>query len=322
MSGDSPNRPPAAEGGPVESGTGSSSGSGGSSGSGSSGGGSGSGSGGTEAGVPDAAPLGPAIGPGSTSCQKATPVPLTSDQFMVDLATDTTGAPHTIGAPCATDGGEMFFSLSFSKPVFVYADTFGASFPTVLYLLDDSCTPLSVPTTAGDSLCSAGACSSSQSQIVALLGAGQYEIGVSGAGSAAGPVRVHVQWALSPSGAATALPRGSSTQSGATVAGNGNIEGLGASCEAAGPEDGYWWTSCPADSGGAISASTCDGATWETVLEVQVPGSIPYTCNVDSCGLQTSLAATEPAGAGLRVVTVDGQSGSDFGPYTLTASRP
>jgi hypothetical protein len=280
---------------------------------------SGGGGGGSEGGVVDA---GPAIGPGSASCSNATVVPLTSEEFKVDLQTDTTGAPHSIGAPCTTDGGEMFFALSFSKPVLLYADTFGASYPTVLYLLDESCTPLSAPTMAGDAICSAGACGSSQSQIVALLYAGDYELGVSGAGAAAGPVNVHLQWALAPSGALTQLPQGSSTQSGTTVGGGGNIDGLGSSCQAAGPEDGFWWTSCPADSGGTLHASLCGGATFETVLEAQLPGASPYACGVDSCGLQSSLTTDVPAGAGLRVLSVEGQSGSDYGPYSMTATRP
>jgi hypothetical protein len=262
------------------------------------------------------------FGPGAFTCARATPVPLDSPQFTLELSGDTTGAPHTIDAPCAASGAEVFYQLSFSRPVFLYADTFGASDGTVLYLLDDSCTPLTMPTTPGDSVCSTGACGTGQSQVVARLDPGDYELAVGGVGSAEGPSTVHLQWALSASGALRELAKGSSMQQGNTTGSSGNIEGLGAGCTAAAPEDGFWWTSCPSDPAGTLQASLCGGATFETVLEVQVPGSIPYACSVDSCGLQSSLTAKIPAGAGLRVLSVDGQDGSDQGPYALSVSRP
>lgn len=270
----------------------------------------------------EAGPPPPMFGQGGATCGEAADVPLDSPQFAIDLQADTTGATPSVAAPCATAGGEVFYKLSFSKPVFLYADTFGASAPTVLYLLDESCVAMTAGTMPGGTLCSAAACGTQQSQIVAMLAAGNYKLGVAAAGSAQGPSTVHLQWALAPSGAVTELPQGSSMQSGATVDGNGNIEGLSPSCIAAGPEDAFWWATCPNAAGGSLQASTCGAATWETVLEVQVPGAIPYACDVDSCGLQTDLQAHIPAGAGLRVLTIDGQAGSDFGPYTVSADRP
>jgi hypothetical protein len=216
----------------------------------------------------------------------------------------------------------VFYLLSFSRAVFVYADTFGASYSTVLYLLDDTCTPLTAPTMPGDAVCSAGACGTRQSQIVARLEPGDYELAVSGAGSEQGAAVVHLQWALAAGGVSKALAEGSSTEPGNTQGSSSNIEGLGGGCNSAGPEDGFWWTTCPSASAGALHASLCGAASFETVLEVQVPGAIPYACSVDTCGLQSKLDANIPAGAGLRVLSVDGQDGSDEGPYTLTVSRP
>jgi len=269
----------------------------------------------------DASEGGSGILVGGASCAAATPVPLDNPQFTIDLSADTTGADYTTAAPCAANGAEVFYQLSFSRPVVLYADTFGASYGTVLYLLDDSCTPLTTSTTPGDTICSAGACGTQQSQLVAMLGAGDYELGVSGAGSEQGTGTVHVQWALAAGGTLKPLAQGSSTQKGDTTGESSDIQGLGG-CTSAGPEDGFWWASCPSATGGSLAASLCGGATFESVLEVQVPGAIPYSCSVDGCGLQTSLQAKIPAGAGLRVLSVDGQDGSDEGPYTLTVSRP
>jgi len=270
----------------------------------------------------DAADAATPIGPGGALCSLATPIPLNSPQFTVDVPADTTGAPHTLAAPCATNGAEVFYKLSFSKPVVLYADTFGASYDTVLYLLSSNCSPLTGSTMPGDAVCSAGSCGTQQSQLVALLNPGIYKLAVSAAGSNQGPVDVHVQWALSPSGSLTQLAPGSSSLTGNTAGTTGNIDGMSSTCIAAGPEQGYWWAGCPSDPGGALSASTCGGSTWQSLLELQVPGSIPYTCDLDTCGLQTVLDGTIPAGPGLRVLCVDGEAGNDSGPYKLSVTRP
>jgi hypothetical protein len=259
---------------------------------------------------------------GSDVCATAPDLPLASAQRLLTIPLDTTGAAHSIAPPCATGTGpERFFSVSFSRPVVFYADTFGTSFDTVLYLLSSVCAPLTTSTMTGDVLCSDDGCGTSQSQIVALLKPGSYVLGVAGKGSAAGPATLHLAWAFAASGIEKPLPKGSSVQTG-TTSGAGNIDGLSSSCLAAGPEDNYWWTSCPADAAGTLSASTCGGATWESVVSLQVPGSIPYACTLDTCGFQSALAKPIPAGAGLRVLTVDGQGGTAAGAYTLTVTRP
>ena len=148
-------------------------------------------------------------------------------------------------------------------------------------------------------------------------------LGLSGRGAAAGAATIHFQWALAGSGSTSQLAAGSSMPTGTTSGTSGGIQGLSPLCLAAGPENSYWWSSCPGDPGGSLSASTCGGATWETVLDLQLPSAAaPYTCSVDSCSLQASLNAMIPAGAGLRVLSVDGQGGTDKGAYTLTVSRP
>jgi hypothetical protein len=102
----------------------------------------------------------------------------------------------------------------------------------------------------------------------------------------------------------------------------GNVGGESAACIAAGPEDGYWWASCPDDTGGTLMASTCGGSDWETVLEVEIPVSTPYACALDTCGMQSSITGTIPAGAGFRLLLVDGEGGDSSGTYTMNVSRP
>jgi hypothetical protein len=260
--------------------------------------------------------------PANDRCADATVIPLGATP-SIDIKATTLGAQHDVDAPCESGGGaDVFYQFDVSKRVFVYADTFGASWDTVLYLLSNECAPLAAPTTTGDAVCNGGACGTSQSRIVALLDAGRYRLGLSGRGAAAGAATIHFQWAPAGSGSAAQLPAGSSSQIGATTGASGSIQGLSPQCLAAGPENSYWWSSCPSDPGGSLSASTCGAATWETVLELQLPASAPYTCSLDSCNLQASLSSSIPPGAGLRVLSVDGQGGTDKGAYTLTVSRP
>ena len=260
--------------------------------------------------------------PGNDSCAQATVLQLGATQAL-DIAASTLGAQHDIDPPCASGAGpDIFYEFDVSKRVFVYADTFGASWNTVLYLLSSDCKPLTTQTTMGDALCDGTACGTSQSQVVALLEAGKYKLGLSGRSGAAGAATIHFQFALAGSGSAAPLPAGNNMISGTTSGASGNMQAISSDCLAAGPENAYWWAGCPSDPGGAFSASTCGAASWETVLALELPESKPYTCSVDSCSLQASMTATIPAGAGLRVLAVDGEGGTDKGAYTVTVSRP
>ncbi len=260
--------------------------------------------------------------PANDLCANATLIPLGATP-SIDIPATTLGANHEVDPPCESGAGaDVFYEFDVSKSVFVYADTFGANWNTVLYLLTNDCTPLATPTTTGDAVCNGAACGTSQSQIVALLAAGRYRLGLTGHAGAAGAATIHFQLALAGSGSAAPLPAGATVQTGTTVGASGNMQGISVQCLAAGPENAYWWTSCPADPGGAFSASTCGGATWETVLALQLPASTPYTCSLDSCSLQSAISSTIPAGAGLRVLAVDGEGGTDKGAYSMMVSRP
>ena len=254
----------------------------------------------------------------------ANATPITIGSTPVDIAATTLGAKHDVDAPCASNAGaDVFYAFTFSKRVLVYADTFGANWDTVLYFLTSDGTPVST-TTTGDAVCNDGACGTQQSQIVALFEPGKYLLGLSGRGNAEGTATIHFQWAIAGSGTITPLPKGTSVQSG-TTSGSGNIS-CGGNCIGAGPENSYWWTDCPTDTGGTLSASTCDGGVvgWDPVLEVQIPAaSSPLTCACESCGLlQVATSATIPTGSGLRMLSIDGEDGNDKGAYMVSVDRP
>lgn len=276
-----------------------------------------------DASVAESGPAPVLVNPGNDSCAGAPRLPLSAANRRLDLKATTSGASHDVDAPCAADQGpDVFYKFAVSKRAFVYADTFGASWNTVLFLLSDTCQPLAAPTMAGDAVCSDDACGTQQSRLVARLEPGSYRLGLGGRGGAHGDATIHFEWTLAGSGTATELPQGSSVQTGTTAGVGGNIDSLSPDCLSAGAENSYWWARCPSDQGGTLTASTCGGTTWESVVEVQIPKSVPYQCNLDGCGLQSSLTTEVPPGAGLGVLSIDGQGGSDHGAYSMTVSRP
>ncbi|MBX3191964.1 MAG: hypothetical protein KF819_33545 [Labilithrix sp.] len=265
-------------------------------------------------------------GGGKDQCSQATLIPLSGANPRVDLPSTTVGATHDVDAPCAAEQGpDIFYRFAVSKRAFIYADTFGATWDTVLFLLSDSCVP--IPTTmSGGATCSDDGCGTKQSQLVALVEPGYYKLGLAGRGSATGAATIHFEWALAGSGNVAQLPKMNSVQVGTTFGSGGNIDGISGDCLAAAAENSYWWARCPSDPAQTLNASTCaGGTTWESVLETQIPRSAPakpsaYTCNVNGCGLQSTLTTSIPAGAGLGVLSIDGQGGNDVGPYTMTVT--
>jgi hypothetical protein len=185
---------------------------------------------------------------------------------------------------------------------------------------------MTTATTPGDAVCNAGSCGTQQSRIVALLEPGSYRLGLTGRNGAQGAATIHFEWALAGSGAIAQLPSVNSVLVGATHGSEGNIDGLSSECLAAGAENSYWWARCPSDPAKTITASTCSGGTtWESVIEAQIPKLAPsvasaYRCNLDGCGLQGSLTTGIPGGAGLGVLSIDGQAGNDVGNYSMTVT--
>ena len=232
------------------------------------------------------------------------------------LLANPAGANADLAAPCGTAGTpDVFFTFQLTRRELVYADTFDATGATALYFASGCSTARTVSTTPSDVLCSAGACGTSQSQVVALLDPGTHYLVYAGQGAAT----IHFQHAEVGTGTVTHLDAGSSTKTGATT----NGAGLLYACEAGGKENAYWWHSCPSSAGGAFSASTCTGTNFDTMMSFQLPGADSVMCDDDSCGtVQSSIATTLAGGAGLYVLAVDGFSQSQYGTYSLSVTRP
>ena len=257
--------------------------------------------------------------PPANSCSNPIVIPM--DQPHVDLALTTTGGGHRFDLPCGQGGADVVLSFTVLQNELVYADTFGATWNTLLFFTN-AC-PIDpgsgdIPG-AGAAVCNDDACHTTQSQAFALLRTGIYYLILSGASDESGDVTLHFQHAPMGNGPVAGL-----------AAGIGSIEGItnGAGptdvCEAPGPSSSYWWLTCPDYLGGAFSASTCTGTTFDTVLSLQIPRSDLVSCvdDTDPCGTRSSMDATIPPGAGLNVVTVGGGTPSASGTYLLTYTRP
>jgi len=250
----------------------------------------------------------------------ASPIKIPSGVVQVDITQDTTGAAHALDFPCTSNGSDLVFLIDVAsqQPQLIYADTFGTSWNTALFISSTCDAPK--PVGDLDAVCSDDACGTSQSQVAAALGYGYYYLIVSGANGESGSVTVHIEAAALGTGPIVALPQGSGSVPGITS----GIDRSGM-CDSAGPINSYWWLSCPEDVGGQFHASTCDGLKWDTVLGLQVPRTNPQpACNDDdnACGMRSTLDSTLPPGAGLQVLPVGGSNASDMGSYTLTYTRP
>jgi len=250
---------------------------------------------------------------GNDHCANAFPINLAT--MHSDLAANPVGATADLAAPCGTAGTpDVFFKFTLTRREMVYADTFGASGDTALFFASSCAAARTASTTPGDAVCSAGACNTGQSQVVALLDPGTHYL-VLAAQTAA---TIHFQHAEVGSGTVDYVPPGSSAPTGTTMGGPGTLY----ACDAGGSENAYWWQTCPAEVGGAFVASTCVGTDFDTILSLQLPGSENVYCDDDTCSVQSTVSASIPAGAGLNVIAVDGFSQARFGTYTLTVSRP
>ncbi|MEI8257673.1 MAG: hypothetical protein WCJ30_18515, partial [Deltaproteobacteria bacterium] len=259
-------------------------------------------------------------GPANDTRAGATTISMASTSQT--LTTTTTGARNDTAGSCGcTSGSDVFFTFTLTAPEIVYADTITTTWDTSLFLQSaaganltaDASMPGSLPCNDDGGFCSLGL----QSQIATRLAAGTYYLVLSGCGS--GAATIHFQHLPVGNGPIGQLAAGA----GATIAGTTSGTGLiAAGCCSGGPENTYWWATCPASAGGAFSAATCGGASWDTDLEQRsATRATVSVCNDDSCGLQSSLASTIPAGAGLHTFYVDGCD-AGAGAYTVTYTRP
>ncbi len=259
--------------------------------------------------------------PPNDTRDRATVIDTTTSNTL--LTADTAGAHHDATGPCAcANGRDVFFVFTLARPEIVYADTFGSSFDTALFLQDALGNDVVDSHLQGGATCNnrnANGCSTSPGSVVtAKLFDGTYYLVLSGC--AAGRGRIRFQHLPAGSGAHARLPSmpGATQQITGTLAGTGTIE---STCCSDGPEDTYWWTTCPDAQTLTLHASTCGTAAFNTELDQRSAGrAVVGVCNDDACGQQSQLDASIPSGAGLHTLYVDSCSDAGAGDYALNVT--
>jgi len=251
----------------------------------------------------------------ANSCENPIEIPL--DTPHIDLTVSTEGEVHDFDLPCAVGGNDIVLSFYLDRSEMVYADTFGATWNTILSF-SPTC-PLTAPKpVAGMVTCNDDACGATQSQAFAILQGGRHYLVLSGADGESGSATIHFQHAPVGIGQNLNLPQGSGSVTGTTTG-----IGMLAACDAVGPEDCYWWVTCPDYAGGAFSASTCNGTAFDVTMSLQIPRIDTTACSDgDGCGLQELMTLNLPVGAGMHVLAIDGNNRGNGGAYTLEYSLP
>ena len=253
--------------------------------------------------------------PPGNGCENAIEISL--DELHTDMTVTTDGESHAFDLPCAAGGKDIVLSFYLDRTEMVYADTFGSTWDTIL-AFSPTC-PVTAPKPVDGMIdCNDDACATKQSQAFAILPNGRHFLVLSGGNDESGSATIHFHHAP------VALSNNQNLAEGTgTLTGTNSGSGVLAVCEASGPETCYWWVSCPEYAGGSLKASTCTGTTFDVVMSLQIPRTNAVSCaNGDSCGLQEAMSTTIPPGAGMHVLTVDGDVRTSTGDYTLVYTRP
>ena len=209
-------------------------------------------------------------------------------------------------------GGDVYYRFTLTARELVYADTFGTAYNTLLAFAPST----GAGTVAGT--CTDDVCGVLQTQLTRVLEPGTYFVVVSGFGTSSGLFTLHFQHLPVGNGTVTQLTTlsGSQTVTGTTS----GTSAITTSCGSGlGPENTYWFVTCPSFTATIFSATTCSATdTWDTVLEQRSATRVVTACNDNTCGLRSSVGSTIPAGAGLHSLYVDGNSSSSLGAYTAT----
>ncbi len=254
------------------------------------------------------------------------------------LAANTTAATNNTTACACTGGNDVFFRFVLTQPEVVYADTFGATWDTSLFLQDSAGANLTGALSAAPNVVcnddngAAGLCpslgSGLQSQIAARLPAGTYFLVLSGCGS--GTADIHFQHVPAGNGASARIaPSATEQNATGTTAGTGTVA---SSCCSGGADNTHWWITCPGTAAQTFYASTCNATTGANLVGYDVEVAqysalrgAAAVCNDDVgfvCGTGASMSSTIPATtatqAGLNALIADSCSGA--GPYTVRYS--
>ena len=271
----------------------------------------------------------PATAPSNDQRSGATTISLTSPSTT--LSPNTANARHDTDGDCGCTQGsaqDVFYRFTLTAPEFVYADTFGTTWDTSLFLQDSMGRNVAASgtgqVTCNDDVSTAGFCTVSgslQSQIAARLNPGTYFLVVSGCGN--GAATVHFQHLPAGNGAAVRHnPGATAANLSGSTSGTGTSTAPNCTCSG-GPENSYFWVTCPDATAVPFFASTCGGGTTDTVLDQRsaARSTSVSACNDDTnsvCALQSTLTSTIPAGAGLHTLLVDGCNAS--GAYRVTVA--
>ena len=190
----------------------------------------------------------------------------------VTLSTNTTSARNDTSGNCGgacSMGNDVFYTFTLAAAEIVYVDSVGSTFDTTLFLQDMAGTNLTDPMMPLGAVCNdnggIGCMTGMQSQLLARLPAGTYYLVLSGCGS--GSATIHFQHLPVGNGPAVRIfpvVGGGSQIINGTTAGTGLIT---STCCSDGPENTYYFVTCPAFSSDSFTATTCGGATWNTELD-------------------------------------------------------
>ncbi len=247
--------------------------------------------------------------------------PSTTATVNTMTARNDTAGPSTL-CSCMV-GKDVFYRFTLTQTEIVYADTVGAGWDTALFLQNAAGANLTDAGIPGGQVCNddnglAGCATGLQSQIAARLVAGTYYLVLGGCDS--GQVTLHFQHLPVGNGPLNRITPSTTAQTVmGTTAGTGAIT---SACCSGGPDNTYWWFTCPSFVATPFSATSCGGATWDTELDQRSATRPSATvCNDDllanSCFRQSEMNSTIPAGAGLHTLNVDGCGGS-AGAYAVT----
>jgi Cys-rich repeat protein len=250
-----------------------------------------------------------------------------------DFIATTTGATNHTAAPCvggtSARGADVFYRIQLTRREFVFADSAGSAFDTMLYFADAAGTPYAMSQTAGDLVCNddvgatcSGTAGGLNSRVFTVLNPGTHYLIVSGFGTSSGVARIHFEHLPASSGPIATLAAGMSTLTGVT---SSTTAGVVASptCGGAGPENSYWWVTCPGTGTTAtpFTAETCGTAAFDTVIHLAT-GSGFTTCNDNACDVQSRISASYALSARLHALYIDGFTATSAGAYTLRVARP
>ncbi len=248
------------------------------------------------------------VAPPNDECVNASPVSITAGSTTV--ITDSSALATSSSLGCSP-GPDVWYAVTLAQPGILYVDTFGSAFDTTI----------TVVSTCGTTppACSNDACGTTQSQAAVFLTTGTHRLLIDSA-VAGGAITAHVQFVPAPARSDGPVAMGSSTIMDTTVGGATTTLTCGGT---AAPGHRYHWLTCPTSLAGTLTATTCSGATYDTVLQLS-HGEGVATCNDDSCStLQSTINAPVAAGAGLHVLFVKQYSTSTVGgPYSIFVTRP